>query len=136
MWRSLVEVLCAALAARTTTMVLLTLPPNLISAINLFNGLDSTLPEDRIAIDDLPSIEHRTVHRVSQALLASVAQTNDEERRQFRLSSLLKGCDVYIPPKPLKPEPVYSCSRPSLRPPSINITTDTGIQSLDGTSPR
>lgn len=110
------EILCATLVARTTTMVLLTLPPNLISAINLFNSLDSTLPEDRIAIDNLPSVEHRTVHRVSQALLANAAQTNDEECRKFRLSSLLKGCDVYIPPKPLKPEPVRSRFRPSLRP--------------------
>lgn len=110
------EVLCATFAAQTTTMVLLTLTPNLISAINLFNNLDSTLPEDHIAIDDLPSVEHRAVHRVSRALLASVAQTNDEERKKFRLSSLLKGCDVYIPPKPLKPEPVYSRSCPSLRP--------------------
>lgn len=91
-----------------TTMVLLTLSPNLVSAITLFNGLDSTLLEERITLDGLPSVEHRTVHRVSQALLANVAQSNDEERKKFRLSSLLKGCDVYVPPRPLKPEPVYS----------------------------
>lgn len=94
-------------------MVLLTLTPNLVSAINLFNGLDSTLPEERIALDDLSSVEHRTVHRVSQALLASAGQTNDEERRKFRLSSLLKGCDIYVPPKPPRPETVYFRSRQS-----------------------
>lgn len=88
-------------------MVLLTPTPNLVSAINLFNGLDSTLPEERIALDNLSSVEHHAIHRVSQGLLAS-AQTNEEERRKFRLSSLLKGCDVYIPPKPPKPETVYT----------------------------
>lgn len=91
-------------------MVLLTPSPNLVSAINLFNDLDSTLAEDRIILDNLLSVEHQTVYRVSQALLASTAQANDEERGKFRLSSLLKGCDVYIPPKPPKPEPVLSLS--------------------------
>lgn len=87
-------------------MVLLTLTPNLVSAINLFNGLDSTLPEERIALDNLSSVEHHAIHRVSKALLTCPAQTNEEERRKFRLSSLLKGCDVYILPKPPKPETV------------------------------
>lgn len=91
-------------------MVLLTLPPNLVFAINLFNDLDSVSPKDRIVLDNVLSVDHHTVYRVSQALLTSVAQTNDEECGKFRLSSLLKGCDVYVPPKPPKPEPVISLS--------------------------
>lgn len=109
LWRLCVERFSVAtLASRTTTMVLLTIPPGLVSAINLFNSLDSTLPGDHIALDDVPSIEHRLAHKVSQALLA--AQTTDEERGKFRLASLLKGCDIYVQPKPPKPEPVFPLS--------------------------
>ncbi|KAL7271040.1 Vacuolar ATPase assembly integral membrane protein [Rhizina undulata] len=97
-------------------MVLLTLTPDLIAAIRRYNTLPTTSAGDSIDTDSPVSIHHHTVHRVSQALLQHAndnifhdAKDSDppskSDKEKYRLNVLLKGCTVYIPPKPPKPEP-------------------------------
>jgi hypothetical protein len=78
-------------------MVQLTLPAHLTAAINLYNTLPTTTDPINTTT---PSIDHHTIHCISRAL------TRAHNVDTYRFSALLKGCSVYIPPKPPKPAPV------------------------------
>lgn len=84
-------------------MVLLTLPPHLLDAVEVYNSSNPTSPIPLPATH----LDHRQIHHVSQSLLSTSAE-NDK----YRLRSLLRGCSVYIPPKPPKPEPVLTSPFP------------------------
>ncbi|KAF8473959.1 endoplasmic reticulum-based factor for assembly of V-ATPase-domain-containing protein [Kalaharituber pfeilii] len=90
-------------------MVLLVPSAPLLTAIKLYNSLPQSSglsgPEiDPIPLDPSPPeyVDHRTVKKISDVLLHT---SPGDSANQYRLNSLLRGCAVYIPPKPPKPEP-------------------------------
>ncbi|RPA99192.1 hypothetical protein L873DRAFT_1684444 [Choiromyces venosus 120613-1] len=77
-------------------MVLLTLTPQLTAAIEVYN---KEKPSSAIPVPTT-HLDHRQIHLISQTLL-----NTSEDKSQYRLSTLLQGCNLYYPPPPPKPEP-------------------------------
>lgn len=78
------------------------IPRNLLSAIKIYNDFNYTQPEDHISLENAASIDPNVVHRVPSTLLsnkaAQIINASDDKcpAEEFRLSSLLKGCSIYI----------------------------------------
>jgi len=79
-------------------MVLLTLTPQLTAAISVYN---KEKPSSAISVSTT-HLHHRQILLISQTLL-----NTSEDKSQYRLSTLLQGCNLYYPPPPSKPEPEY-----------------------------
>lgn len=93
-------------------MVLLTLTPAATSAVELYNQLSDQ--KDDVPSSD-PSLSEPTVGApVSHAQLIQVARFLRESRlpnkNDFRLDTLLKGANIYVPPPKPKPQPVCTHS--------------------------
>jgi len=88
-------------------MVLLTPTPQIRSAIAKYNTLKQD-DNDKISENELKFIDHKQVSNIANFLTSSIEQNNDDgsDLSRYRLATLLAGCEVYIAPKPPKPEPV------------------------------
>jgi hypothetical protein len=89
-------------------MVLLTLTPAAKSAVELYNQLSDQQHHDS---SSEPSLSEPTVGApVSHAQLIQVARSLRESQlpneNDFRLDTLLKGANIYVPPPKPKPQPV------------------------------
>jgi hypothetical protein len=89
-------------------MVLLTLTPAAKSAVELYNQLSKQ--EEHGPSSD-PSLSEPTVGApVSHAQLIQVARflrkSHLPNKNDFRLDTLLKGANIYVPPPKPKPQPV------------------------------
>ncbi|KAI4729340.1 hypothetical protein E4T49_02918 [Aureobasidium sp. EXF-10728] len=89
-------------------MVLLTLTPAAKSAVDLYNKL---LNQEQHDSSSDPSLSEPTVGApVSHAQLIKVARFLREShlpnKNDFRLDTLLKGANIYVPPPKPKPQPV------------------------------
>lgn len=96
-------------------MVRLTPSDALLSTIKEYNNLPASCRGDIINTEALLSIDHQTIQKISESLLESVNVPRDGSHNlgrdgasleHYRLHYLLRGCAVYIPPKPPKQEQV------------------------------
>jgi hypothetical protein len=113
-------------------MVLLTLTPAAKSAVELYNQLSEQ--EEHGPSSD-PSLSEPTVGApVSHAQLIQVArflrESHIANKKDFRLDTLLKGANIYVPPP--KPKPQQVCTHPTL-PPSQSSFTNIGRLRLPNT---
>jgi hypothetical protein len=72
-------------------MVLLTLTPRLLAAIEVYNTLPSVTPIN----SPTASLSHHDIYAISRALLS-----HDPPNRNYTLTVLLRGTSVYTPPPP------------------------------------
>jgi hypothetical protein len=93
-------------------MVLLTLTPAATSAVELYNQLSDQ--KDDALSSDPPLSEPNVGAPVSHAQLIQVARFLRESqlpnKNDFRLDTLLKGANIYMPPPKPKPQPVCTHS--------------------------
>ncbi|KAI4732688.1 hypothetical protein E4T50_16747 [Aureobasidium sp. EXF-12298] len=106
-------------------MVLLTLTPAATSAVELYNQLSDQ--KDDVSSSD-PSLSEPTIGApVSHAQLIQVARFLRESqlpnKNDFRLDTLLKGANIYVPPPKPKPQPTaeYTALMARLRREEENI---------------
>ncbi|KIW05623.1 uncharacterized protein PV09_03494 [Verruconis gallopava] len=90
-------------------MVLLSMTPTIVAAVQAFNSCPWRKEEDGEPSLEHPSvgnpISHRQLIHISKCLKSTPEKTVAAERCvPVHLSELLKGCSVYIPPAPPKPE--------------------------------
>ena len=114
-------------------MVLLTLTPAAKSAVELYNQLSD---QNQHELLNDPSLSEPAVGApVSHAQLIQVArflrESQLENKNDFRLDTLLKGANIYVPPPKPKPQPV--CTYPTL-PPSRLPLADINRQTAEYTA--
>ena len=106
-------------------MVLLTLTPAATSAVELYNQLSDQ--KDDVPSSDPSLSEHAVGAPVSHAQLIQVARFLREShlpnKNDFRLDTLLKGANIYVPPPKPKPQPV--CIHPALPASQLHFTDTT-----------
>ena len=115
-------------------MVLLTLTPAAKTAVELYNQLSDQKRHE--SLND-PSLSEPAVGApVSHAQLIQVArflrESHLDNKNEFRLDTLLKGANIYVPPPKPKPQPV--CTHPAL-PSSRNFPLLTSTDRLPSTLP-
>jgi predicted metal-binding membrane protein len=104
---------CRSQISRLSVMVLLTMTPAVVATIKAYNNINSQQEQDGEPSLADPvvggPISHGQLIEISQFLkeyMINVENWDNDLKLKMRLSDLLEGCGLYVPPPAPKPEKV------------------------------